>query len=197
MRQENARTLGEWFFDDVICCWGCPEEVVTDNAGQMKNMLVWLQEKYGIHGVHISAYNSQANGKIERVHFDIRQALAKATGGDIGKWYYFLKMVLWADQVMPKRGLGCSPYFLCLGAEPLLPFDIVEATWLVNPPNRILSREELIGYRAQALSKHRTFMNNVRDQVDEIKIKELKAFKKKHQLVIKDWDFEPGRLVQI
>ena len=89
--------LGEWFFDDVICHWGCPEEVVTDNAGQMKNMLVWLQEKYGIRGVRISAYNSQANGKIERVHFDIRQALAKATGGDIGKWYYFLKMVLWAD----------------------------------------------------------------------------------------------------
>ena len=86
-------------------------------------------------------------------------------------------MVLWADRVMPRRGLGCSPYFLCLGAEPLLPFDIVEVTWLVNLPNRILSREELI---AQALSKHRTFVNNVRDQVDEIKIKELKAFEKKH-----------------
>ena len=89
--------LGEWFFDDVICCWGYPEEVVTDNAGQMKNMLVWLQEKYEICGVCIYAYNSQANGKIERAQFDIRQALAKATGGDIGKWYYFLKMVLWAD----------------------------------------------------------------------------------------------------
>ena len=91
-----------------------------------------------------------------------------------------------------QKRLGCSPYFLCLGAEPLLPFNIVEATWLVNLPNRILSREELIGYRAQALSKHRTFMNNVCDWVDEIKIKELKAFEKKHRLVIKDWDFEPG-----
>ena len=97
MRQENTRTLGEWFFDDIICHWGCPEEVVTDNAGQMKNMLVWLQEKYGICRVRISAYNSQANGNIERAHFDIRQALAKATGGDVGTWYYFLKMVLWAD----------------------------------------------------------------------------------------------------
>ena len=35
-------------------------------------------------------------------------------------------------------------------------------------------------------------MNNVHDWVDEIKIKELKAFEKKHRLVIKDWDFEPG-----
>ena len=48
LRQENARTLSEWFFDDIICHWGCPEEVVTDNAGQMKNVLKWLGMKYGI-----------------------------------------------------------------------------------------------------------------------------------------------------
>ena len=65
LRAENARTLGEWFFDDIICRWGCPEEVVTDNAGQMKNMLSWLETKYGIQGVYISAYNSLANGKIK------------------------------------------------------------------------------------------------------------------------------------
>ena len=109
--------------------------MVTDNAGQMKNVLKWLEAKYGIKGIKISPYNSQANRKIERAHLDLRQALAKATGGDVLKWYYFLKSVLWADRVTPRRGLGCLPYFLVTGAEPLLPFDIVEATWLVNVPN--------------------------------------------------------------
>lgn len=197
IKVENARTIGEWFFDDIICRWGCPEEVVTDNAGQMKNVLEWLGDKYGIRGVRISAYNSQANGKIERAHFDIRQALVKATGGDIQRWFYFLKHVLWADRVTPRRGFGCSPYFLVTGAEPILPFDIVESTWLVNPPNRILTREELIGYRAQALSKHRTFVNNMRARVDENKRRELRNFEKKYRNVIYDFDFKPGQLVQV
>ncbi|KAF8828366.1 hypothetical protein HHX47_DHR4000660 [Lentinula edodes] len=197
VKHENARTLGEWFFDDIICRWGCPEEVVTDNAGQMKNMLAWLEEKYGIKGIRISAYNSQANGKIERAHLDIRQALIKATGGDVSKWFYFLKMILWADRVTPRRGLGCSPYFLVTGAEPLLPFDIVESTWLVNPPNRILTRDELIGYRAQALSKHNSFIEKVRRRVDANKVAELRRFERKYRHTIKDWDFKPGQLVQV
>jgi hypothetical protein len=194
---ENARSLGEWFFDDIICCWGCPEEVVTDNAPVMLAMVNWLEEKYGIRGIRVSPYNSQGNGKIERAHFDIRQALVKATGGDVKKWFYFLKHVLWADRVTARRGFGCSPYFLVTGAEPLLPFDIVESTWLVNPPDRILSTEELIGYRAQALSKHRAFVEDMRERVTENKRKELREFEKKYRHVIFDYDFKPGTLVQV
>ena len=55
---DNARSIAEWFFDDIICRWGCPEEVVSDNAPQMKAVLEWLEIKYGIRGIHISPYNS-------------------------------------------------------------------------------------------------------------------------------------------
>ena len=197
LRVENARSIAEWFFDDIICRWGCPEEVVSDNAPQMKLMLKWLEQKYGIRGIKISPYNSQANGKIERAHYDLRQALAKTCAGDLSKWFYFLKPMLWADRVTPRRGLGCSPYFVVTGAEPLLPFDIVESTYLVNPPNRILSREELLGYRAQALSKHRSFIENMRSRIDANKRRDLRIFEDKFRYTIKDWDFKPGTLVQI
>jgi hypothetical protein len=80
LRHDNTRAIAEWFFEDIICRWGVPSEGVTDNAPQMKAVLLWLEEKYGITGITISAYNSQANGTIERAHFDIRQALVKATG---------------------------------------------------------------------------------------------------------------------
>ena len=197
LRVENARSLAEWFFEDIICRWGCPEIVVSDNAPQMKLMLRWLEQKYGIRGIQISPYNSQANGKIERAHFDLRQALAKACAGDLSKWYYFLKPILWADRITARRGLGCSPYFVATGTEPLLPFDIVESTYLVNPPNRILSREELLGFRAQALSKHRSFVENMKSRIDENKRREARVFEEKYKYTIKDWDFKPGTLVQV
>ena len=197
LKRETARAIAEWFFEDIICRWGTPEEVITDNAPQMKAVLLWLEEKYGVTGITISPYNSQANGTIERAHLDIRQALAKATAGDLSKWFWFLKPVLWADRVTPRKGLGCSPYFIVLGAEPLLPFDIVESTWLVKLPNRILTTDELIGYRAQALARHRVHVQDMIDRVSERKLSELRKFEKKYRHVIKDWDFKPGTLVQV
>ena len=110
LRHENVRTLGEWFFDDIICRWGCSEEVVMNNASHMKNMLQWLENKYGICGIQISPYNSQANGKIKCAHLDLRQALTKVMGGDISRWYYFLKHVLWVDRVTSQKGLGCTSW---------------------------------------------------------------------------------------
>lgn len=82
LRSEKAREIGLWLFEDIICRWGCLEKIVTDNAPSFKAAVAWIEQKYGIRGIQISAYNSRANGTIERGHWDIRQALIKATGGD-------------------------------------------------------------------------------------------------------------------
>jgi hypothetical protein len=197
IQSDTARILAEWFFDDIISRWGCPEEVVTDNAPQMIAMARWLTDKYGVRSIKISPYNSQANGKIERAHFDLRSALSKAVAGDLAKWYWFLKHILWADRVTTRKDLGCSPYFFVTGAEPILPLDIVESTWLVKLPNRFLSREELIGFRAQALAKHRTHVTAMRDRITEEKRRRLIKYKREYIHTIKPLNFEPGDLVQV
>ena len=194
---ENARQLAEWFFDDILCRWGTPEEIVTDNAPQMLALTKWLRDKYGVRGIRISPYNSQANGKIERAHFDIRQALAKATSGNLHHWFYFLKHILWADRITTRKSLGCSPYFFVLGAEPILPLDLVESTWLVKTPERVWTREELIGFRAQALAKHRTHVLDMVQRVSENKRRNLRKFEQDYMHTIKPYDLKPGTLVQV
>lgn len=197
IQRDTARILAEWFFDDIVSRWGCPEEIVTDNAPQMVAMAGWLEEKYGIRSIKISPYNSQANGKIERAHFDLRGALAKAVAGDLSKWFWFLKHILWADRVTTRKDLECSPYFFVTGAEPILPFDIVESTWLVKLPDRFLTREELIGFRAQALAKHRTHVAAMRERIDVDKRRRLVKYEKEYMHMIKALNFEPGDLVQV
>ncbi|KNZ77906.1 hypothetical protein J132_03182 [Termitomyces sp. J132] len=66
LHNENHKIIGQWFFEDVICCWGCIAEIIMDNAGQFKKVTAWIESKYGIRGIAISPYNFQANGKIER-----------------------------------------------------------------------------------------------------------------------------------
>ncbi len=158
----------------------------------------WIASKWGIKHITISAYNSQANGMIERPHWDIRQMLYKATGEkNTAQWYWFLPAVLWADRVSIRKRTGCSPYFMLTGAHPVLTLDAAEATWLVDPPMRVVSEEELIGMRARALAKHRVHIERMRERINKDKLKRLLAYEKDFHAVIKDYRFQPGNLVLV
>lgn len=197
IKNENARTLALFILEEIICRWGCPEVLVTDNAPAFLAAVAYLSSKYGIHGIRVSPYNSQGNGKIENGHFPLRQSLFKATGGNPGKWFWFLPQVLWADRATIRRGMGCSPYFVVTGAHPILPLDIEEATWLVELPGRPLTRGELVGFRAQALAKHAVHVAHMRERVSAEKRAAVKRYETAHKHTIKDYNFQPGDLVLV
>ena len=197
VKNENGKTIANWLFEDIICRWGCITEIVTDNGGPYRSAVAWLEQKYGIKGIRISSYNSKANGKIERPHWDVRQMLYKATGGNPSKWYWFFHHVMWSDRVSIRKGYGCSPFFMVTGAHPILPLDIQEATWLVDLPGRMLSTAELIGYRAKALAKHRQHVIEMRRRIDQGKREWLARYEKNNKSTIKDFNFKPGDLVLV
>ena len=198
LKKESAKNIALWLYEDILCRWGSLHTIVTDNGTPFIAATDWLHDKYGIVKVRISPYNSQANGKIERPHWDLRQMLYKATGANnTSKWYWFLNAVLWADRTSIRKRMGCSPYFLVTGAHPTLPLDVKEATWLIELPTGVLTEEELIGCRARALAKHRLHIDEMRARVDKNKLIELKRYEADHKAVIRDHDFKPGDLVLI
>ena len=103
VRDENSKTIPNWLFEEIIFRWGCIREIVTDNGNPYKSAVAWLEQKYGIKGIKISPYNSKANGRIKRPHWDMRQILYKATGRNPSKWFWFFHHVMWADRV----SVGC------------------------------------------------------------------------------------------
>jgi Integrase zinc binding domain len=197
LRQETGKSIGQWLFEEIICRWGCLMEIVTDNGKPFIAATAWLEQKYGIKGIKISPYNSRANGKIERPHWDVRQMLYKATDGHTNKWFWFFYHVMWADRISVRKGLGCSPYFIATGAHPILPLDLQEATWLVQLPDRILTTEELIGYRARALAKHREHVEEMRIRIDKAKKDAAFRYYMEHVATIKTYAFVPGDLILI
>jgi hypothetical protein len=198
LKAETGRAIGLWIYEDILCRWGSLRTIVTDNGGPMKAGVAWIAQKWGINHITISPYNSQANGRIERPHWDIRQMLYKATGEkNTSQWYWFLPAVLWADRVSVRKRTGCSPYFMLTGAHPILPLDAIEATWLVDPPIGVISENELIGMRARALAKHRVHVEQMRERIDMDKLKWIQAYERDFQAVIKDYKFLPGDLVLV
>jgi hypothetical protein len=104
---------------------------------------------------------------------------------------------MWADMVSGRKSYECSPFFMVTAAHPILPLDIQEATWLVELPGRNLTMAELIGYRAQALAKHRQHAADMREHIDEGKWAWLVRYEREHRFKIKDLVLQQGDLVLV
>ena len=65
LKDEKARSIALWLYEEIICRWGCLREIVTDNGAPFKAAAQWIQAKWGIKHIMISPYNSRANGAVE------------------------------------------------------------------------------------------------------------------------------------
>jgi len=195
LRRETGTTIGDWIYQDIICRWGALSEIVTDNGTPFVSAVERLSKKYRINHIRISGYNSRANVIVERPHFDVRQSLFKAADGDESKWASVHHSVFWAEHVTVRRRLGVSPYFAVTGTQPLLPLDIVEASYLLPPPTNVLSTTDLIARRAIELQRRRQQISNLHTKVYSARIEAARRFERDHPSVIKNFDFKRGDLV--
>ena len=194
---ETRKTIGDWIFEDILCQWGTLCKIVTDNGLAFIKALRYLAKHYHICHIHISGYNSCANGIVERAHFNVQQAMSKACDGDQSKWHLVVTSVMWADRVTVCQCMGCSPYFAVTGTHPLLPPDIAEATYLLPPPGAPMSTTSLIANCAIALQKRRTHLANLVTTVYAAHVKAAVHFGQQHSMTITDYHFTLGDLVLI
>ena len=93
--------------------------------------------------------------------------------------------------------MGFSPYYAATGTHPLLPFDIIEANYLLPPPDSLLSSTDLIARRAIALQKRTEDLAALHDRVLTARNRAAVRFEREHSTTIRDFDFKPGALVLI
>jgi hypothetical protein len=97
LHKENGSMIGTFIFEEILCHWGALEEIVTDNGPAFVEALNWLAEQYRIHHIHISPYDSQANGIVKYRHLDVREVIIKVFGGEERKWPTATHAIFWAE----------------------------------------------------------------------------------------------------
>lgn len=197
LRSETGRTLGAFIFEEILCRWGAVGEIVTDNGSAYIAALDWLANKFGIRHIRISAYNSQANGIVERQHRTIRDSLVKACADDPSKWPALAPHIFWADRATTRKSTGYSPFYMAHGVEPILPFDITLATFLVPDLCHPLSTADLLTARARQLQIRQADLDQIHARVLKSRHASVRHFEKQFQHTIKDHDFGPGSLVLV
>jgi hypothetical protein len=154
MRNATARNVAKFVYEDVICNHGVFRKLVTDGGPENKELLQELSKTYGIKQVLISAYNSKANGMIEKGHYQIENALAKTCADSgIDNWVFHLRSVLWSDRITARTSTGYSPFYLDRGREPCLPIELEVPTWRILPWDTVQTTEDLVALRARQFER--------------------------------------------
>lgn len=197
LASDNARAIASFFLEQIIFRYGTVGEVVTDNGPSLGGEFARIVNKHNIHQIKISAYNSQANGVVERGHYVIREALVRMCGGDLTKWPSLLPAALYADRITARRATGFSPYYLLHGVAPLLPCDLAEATFMVPRFKENMSDTDLLIARIRQIAKMPEDTARAKNTLEKSRFKSKEAFEAKFGQRIRRTSFKTGELVLI
>ena len=83
------------------------------------------------------------------------------------------------------------------GVHPILPFDVIEATFLIPKIDKSLSTQDLISIRACQLQKHPEDLAAIKERVMKSCYTSIVQFEKDHMNLIVDYDFKEGSLILV
>ena len=119
---KEAAAVAEVFLFDVICEFGVPRELQSDQgkeftAGVVQELCKLLQVKKQ----YSTAYRPQTNGLVERFNRTLGQMLAMYVDENHHTWDVQLPFVLFAYRSAVQASTGVTPFYLMFGREPRFP----------------------------------------------------------------------------
>ena len=154
-------------------------EVVTDNGPSFCKEFSDLLKCYGIHHIKISPYNSQANGVVERGHYNIQEALIKLCDRDLSQWPQMVPAATYADHITVREATGFSPYFMLHRIHPLMPGDLANAIFIVTDFRPGMSHQELIEARTRQLLRMPEDLDKAQQLLNWSRFRSKAAFERK------------------
>ncbi|KAK3016733.1 hypothetical protein RJ639_006711 [Escallonia herrerae] len=157
----TASKCEEFFWKNVVCRFGVPKILITDNGKQFDNSnFRSFCEGLSICLRFTSVAHPQSNGQTENMNRSILQGLKRKLDESKGAWVDELPKVLWAYRTTPHSVTGETPFLLCFGTEALLPVEVGLPTVRVLQFSEAENEENLRGnldllddVRAQALDR--------------------------------------------
>ncbi|CAA7260565.1 unnamed protein product [Cyclocybe aegerita] len=169
--ENEGESADEWV-EEILMCGVWVASSLESGVFEVGN------KRIGAKGL-VLAYGRK-NGTVEAAHQPVRSALIKSGDGDIRKWHERLPYVFWAERITTRKSTGFSPSHL----EPLLPFDITHATFLLPPMKSLITEVELLAMPMQK-------------RVLKARFASAAEFERRHENVLIDYDFQPGEFVLV
>lgn len=195
LKYDRAKAIAKFFYHRIILRYGTVMEVVTDNGPSFQKDFKEMLSEFGIKQITISPYNSQANGVVERGHFNIREALVKLCKGNLSQWPLMVPAACYADRITIRRATGFSPFYLLHGVHPFLPCDLADATFMVTDFKPGMTDEELLAARIRQVLRMPQDVERARNILKQSRVRSKEIYDTKYARRLHKENYEPGALV--
>ena len=127
--EEGDSTVSHQVFKGLVCRFGVPNRVITDNGTQFtsRTFVQYIQD-LGSKVCSASVAHPRSNGQAERANAEVLRGLRTNTFDRLHKsgrrWIDELPAVLWSIRTRPNQATGQTPFALIYGAEAVLPTEL-------------------------------------------------------------------------
>lgn len=188
MAKITTQQVIQFFWENVICRYGLPRILVTDNGRQFNNdEFAGYCKEYDIDLRFTLVAHPQANGQAEVANRIILDGLKKRVERSKGTWVDELLPILWSYRTTCKVSTGATPFQLAYGAEAVVPLEITHTS------PRIKEFEPEVNEEGMRLALD--LIDEVRDRANAKIVEHQKKASFYYNLRVKERFFREGDLV--
>jgi transposase InsO family protein len=126
IRNKEAITVARALVDVVICRFGVPLQLLSDNGKEFDNsVLKEICRLLEIDKIRTTVYKASTNGAVERLHRTMNSMIGKVVDSNQRNWDEFLPSIMAAYRASRHEATGYSPNFLMFGKETRAPVDVM------------------------------------------------------------------------
>ncbi|KAL2631086.1 hypothetical protein R1flu_015772 [Riccia fluitans] len=182
LRSKATEGVCRFILEDIFYRYGSVGRLRADRGELDTIEARQFFDCYGIKLKLTTSYNPEGNGKSERGHPPIVQALVEASKGKPKQWLQLLPFALWADRNTHSTVIGYMPTELMLGQKSIMPMEDEIPTWVAIPWEDGISREELLAFRIQQLERRPEDIEVALERLQAARVRNKERFDKTHRL---------------
>ncbi|XP_057418257.1 uncharacterized protein LOC130712437 [Lotus japonicus] len=145
MAKITAERVKKFYWRKIICRFGVPATIVSDNGTQFTSRKVRdFCAEMGIENRFASVEHPQSIGQVEATNKVILNGVKKRLGEAKGLWADELITVVWAYNTTPQSTTGETLFKLAYGVDAMIPVEIQDMTFRVAAYEENQNRENVL-----------------------------------------------------
>ncbi|KAK3005034.1 hypothetical protein RJ639_016773 [Escallonia herrerae] len=140
----SEKKCEDFFWRAVVCRFGIPRVLVTDNGKQFDNPTFrTFCANLSIEQRFTSVAHPQTNGQTEVTNRTLLQGIKKKLDGAKGLWVDELPKILWAYNTTTRTSTGETPFSLSFGTDALIPVEVGLPSLQLTTHDPVQNKEDL------------------------------------------------------
>uniref|UniRef100_A0A914E902 RNA-directed DNA polymerase n=1 Tax=Acrobeloides nanus TaxID=290746 RepID=A0A914E902_9BILA len=173
LSSKTAQQVSEALLMKVICLYGVPDTIASDQGREFVNSVVAdLAKTMGFRQIFTSAYCPASNGQAERLNANIINMLSAFVDKSGSDWVKHLSLITFAYNTTVNSTVKDTPFFISHGYDARLPSDI----GLLVDDNSI----DVPQYKREMMERLRLTYEIVKENIFSAQDKQKKNYDKKN-----------------